>query len=425
MKKIYQSVRGMHDFLPPDTYFLAEIEYKIKKILSSYAYSEIRMPILENTKLFNTSIGNNTDILKKEMYSFYDRSNNNISLRPEGTISCIRACIQSNIFKKSKIQKLWYYGPMFRYERPQKGRYRQFSQFGVEIFGLSDPIIDLEIILLIINIWKSLKIYKNLKLEINSIGSIQDRVKYSYDLIQFFKKNTGLLQNDLKKLLNYKNPMKVLDTKNEILQEFLKKGPKLLNYLNKKSYERFKKLCFFLDQNNILYTINYNLVRGLDYYNDTVFEWKSIDLGSKNTICAGGRYDLLTQNISGMQNFAIGFAIGIERLLILKKIKDNFDCKKNIIDVNILFQNSIFSLFSIYIAEKLRLLWPKLRININFSEISIKKKIKQSIHMNVRHILLLDEKTLHHNYIVIKNIVNTKEKKYHFNRIFQKPCVFN
>lgn len=424
MKIFHQSIRGFHDIFPENTYYLENIEYLIKNILNSYTYSEIRIPILEKTKLFENTIGSDSDILKKEMYSFEDKKKKKISLRPEGTVGCIRACIQKKIFQISKIKKLWYYGPMFRYERPQKGRFRQFYQLGVECFGISDPIIDLEIILLTIRIWKKLKILKYLKLEINSIGSILERKKYSKDLSKFFKKNIHKLDKNFQKLLNFNNPIKLLDHKNIKIQNFIKNGPKLLDYLDIKSRKRFKKLCFLLDQNQITYNINSNLVRGLDYYNDTVFEWKDYKLGAQNTICAGGRYDTLVERLGGLKNPAIGFAIGIDRLFLLKEKIDTALFKKNFIDIYIICCHSIFFLFAMYISEKLRFIWPKLKIYINFSKKKIKNQIKKSKNINIKYILLLDSRELSINKILIKNILKKEKKIYFFNRIFQKPCIF-
>ncbi|VFP79196.1 histidine--tRNA ligase [Buchnera aphidicola] len=419
----HQSIRGMHDILPYDTHYLSIIEEEIKKILYNYAYFEVRFPVVEKTELFEKTIGNQTDIINKEMYNFYDKKKKKISLRPEGTVSCIRACIQNNMFYSSKIQKLWYYGPMFRYERPQKGRFRQFYQLGVEYFGLKNIISDYEIIMLTISIWKKLNLLQYLKLEINSIGCLEDRKIFSLDLKKFFKKNKFTL-NKYEKNLLYKNPIRILDSKNDNIIKLLKSAPLLNNYLNLYSYNRFKKLCNLLNQSKVDYIINNQLVRGLDYYNDTVFEWKSDLLGTQNAVCAGGRYDTLIKHLGGKNNPAIGLAFGIDRLLILKKLINPLPCNNIFIDINVIFLESIYSVFAIYISQKLRLIWPQLKINTylkifkkkNF--FSISKKIKS------KFLLILNSNSLNVNKVLIKNIFNKTKKNISINRIFQNPCIF-
>lgn len=424
MKNKYQSIRGMHDFLPKDTILLQNIEKIIKKILNSYTYSEIRFPILEKTELFKKTIGYETDIIKKEMYNFYDHNKKKISLRPEGTVGCIRACIQNNIFYVSKIQKLWYYGPMFRYERPQKGRFRQFYQFGVEVFGIANPIIDYEIILLTIRLWKNLEILQNLTLEINSIGSILIRQKYSIDLMKFIKKNVNIL-NCEEKQFYFKNPIRLLDSKNKYILSLLKDAPKLKHYLDYNSILRFKKLCNFLNKNNINYVINNQLVRGLEYYNDTVFEWKTNILGTQNTICAGGRYDKLVKNLGGPNNPAIGFAIGIDRLLMLKKtIKKNSFNFFFITDIHIVFSNPIYSVFAIHISEKLHSIWPNMKIYTNINKLNLSNQIRYSIKQNTKFLLILDTFMLNINKIYIKNLNTKVQNSIYLYRIFQNPCIF-
>ncbi|VFP88286.1 Histidine--tRNA ligase [Buchnera aphidicola (Cinara piceae)] len=419
----YQSIRGMHDLLPSETYYLSTIEETIKKILYNYAYSEIRFPIVEQTKLFKKAIGDQTDIINKEMYNFYDKKKKKISLRPEGTVSCIRACIQNNIFYNSKIQKLWYCGPMFRYERPQKGRFRQFYQLGVELFGLQNIISDYEIIMLTISIWKKLNLLKYLKLEINSIGCIQDRNNFSLDLKKFFKKNKYQLNTYEQKLLSM-NPIRILDSKNKNTIQLLKSAPLLNNYLNLYSYNRFKQLCNLLKKSKIDYIINNQLVRGLDYYNDTVFEWKSDLLGAQNTICAGGRYDKLIEYLGGKKNPAIGFAFGMDRLLILKKLIHPFYYKNFFIDINIIFMDSIYSVFAVYISQKLRLIWPQLKINTHLETFKKKNFFSISKKTRSKFLLILYSNYLNSNQVLIKNIFNKTKKIVSINRIFQNPCIF-
>ncbi|WP_075431905.1 histidine--tRNA ligase [Buchnera aphidicola] len=425
MKKKNQSIRGMHDFLPKDTIYLQIIEKKIIKILKSHTYKEIRTPILEDTEIFKKSIGGNTDVMSKEMYSFYDRNEKNISLRPEGTVGCIRACIQHHIFKKSLFQKLWYYGPMFRYERPQKGRFRQFYQLGIEVFGFSDPIIDFDLILLTIKIWNKLGILKDLILEINSIGSINNRKNYENDLRIFCEKKIDKFNLDNFRNVILNNPIRLLDSKNINIILMMKNAPKLINYLDLSSQLRFQKLCNYLDQKQVNYIINHKLVRGLDYYNDTVFEWKSKNLGAQDTICAGGRYDQLIKNLGGPKNSAMGCAIGIDRLFLLKELFKKKIIKNNyFIDIQIIFSNPEFYRFVLDISDQLHTIWPKLKIDTNITKISVSNQIKHAIQNHTKFLLILDSYLLSSNKIIIKNISLRTQKKEFFYRIFQSPCIF-
>lgn len=423
MNVIYRSIRGMHDLLPLDTYYLSVIENMIKKVLNSYAYFEMRFPIVEKTELFKKAIGNDADIMQKEMYNFYDKRQKEISLRPEGTVSCIRSCVQNNLFYNSKIQKLWYHGPMFRYERPQKGRFRQFYQLGIEHFGSKNLIIDYEVIVLTINILKKLNLLKYLKLEINSIGCIKDRRNFALDLKNFFQKHLIKLTEYEKKILSI-NPIRILDSKNNNVMQLLKSAPVLFNYLNKSSYIRFEKLCHLLNRSHIDYTINYQLVRGLDYYNDTVFEWKTNILGSQNTICAGGRYDNLVEYLGGKKNPAIGCAFGMDRLLILKKLVSDCIPKILLIDINIVFLNSVYSAFAIQISEKLHLIWPNLIINTCLKSIQSNNYNKYSKQIKAKFLLILNSNLLRINKILVKNIFKNTNKIFSLHRIFQNPCIF-
>ncbi|VFP78178.1 Histidine--tRNA ligase [Buchnera aphidicola (Cinara cuneomaculata)] len=419
----YQSIRGMHDLLPNDAYYLNTIEKVIKNILYNHSYSEIRFPIVEKTQLFKKAIGNNTDIIHKEMYNFWDKRQKKISLRPEGTVSCIRACIQNNIFYNSKIQKLWYHGPMFRYERPQKGRFRQFDQLGVEVFGLKNFVTDYEVIMLTVKIWKQLNLLKHVTLEVNSIGHLTDRKNFALDLQNFFKNYIHQFTQYEKKLLS-ENPIRILDSKNIYIQKILKFAPLLNNYLNSYSDRRFKKLCCLLDHSQVSYKINNQLVRGLDYYNDTVFEWTSKYLGSQNTICAGGRYDNLVEYLGGKKNAAIGFAIGMNRLLILKKIINPNYLKNFFIDINIIFLESMYSIFAIYLSDKLRLMWPKFRINTSFQVLKKNNYMNISNKMKSNFLLILESDMLNMNKILIKNMFKNTNIITSINRIFKNPCIF-
>lgn len=402
-----ESIRGMHDYLPKEIMIWNHVETILKKILFSYCYNEIRLPILEYATLFNNTIGNTTDIITKEMYSFEDRSKKKITLRPEGTVSCARANIQHKLLN-NKEQKLWYLGPMFRYERPQKGRYRQFYQMGVEVFGLKGPDIEIELILLTSRFWKKLGIDKYLILEINSIGSINIRHKYKKDLVKFLKKNKSQLDDDSKKRLDT-NPLRILDSKNPSTQILLKNGPKLHHYLDENSSIFFKKLCCFMSDIGIPYTINNNLIRGLDYYNDTVFEWKTNKLGSQNTICAGGRYDKLIEQLGGPKVPAIGFAIGMDRLILLIKEVSSLILPFSI-DVYILIFDNSFKLDAIKLSELIRNKLPALKVMTNFHEINITKQFRLANKYNSRVALLLGPKEKEKKSILMKDLTNKTQK---------------
>ena len=313
-KKI-QSIRGMNDLLPNESATWQQIEKIVKGVLNSYGYNEIRTPIVEDTALFKRAVGEVTDIVEKEMYTFNDRNDESITLRPEITAGCVRAGIEHGLFYNQE-QRLWYLGPAFRYEKPQKGRYRQFHQFGVEVFGLEGPNIDAELILLTARFWKALGIEEHTTLELNSIGSVEARANYRNALVSFLEQHKDKLDEDCLRRM-YTNPLRVLDSKNPVIQELLNQAPKLFNYLDEESKLHFDGLCQLLDSAGIKYNINQRLVRGLDYYNRTVFEWVTSSLGAQGTVCGGGRYDGLVSQLGGQPTPAVGFAMGVERLVLL------------------------------------------------------------------------------------------------------------
>ncbi|MCW5197692.1 histidine--tRNA ligase [Buchnera aphidicola] len=409
IKKI-KSIRGMHDYLPEELYFWEYTEKILKIIFKNYGYKEIRLPILEHTQLFKKSIGKVTDIIEKEMYTFFDNKKKSITLRPEATASCARAVLENNLLKNIN-QRFWYFGPMFRYERPQKCRYRQFYQFGCEVYGLSDPCIDLELIILLYRCWKNLKIDKKIFLEINSIGSIQSREKYKSDLKFFLNSNIDSLDIESRKRL-YTNPLRILDSKNLNVQNLLRHGPVLLDYIDKNSKNHFKNLCSLIKKMNIPFIINKNLVRGLDYYNSVVFEWKykSKKLGSQNTICAGGRYDNLINILGGPSTPALGFAIGMERLIyILRKNKKkiNQNLTNDIYIISDLRENKILC---IKYSEKIRNYFSKLKIIQDFNLGSIKKKIIRAKKFQSKIIIIINKYTLINNIIEIRYCNTNKIK---------------
>lgn len=412
-----QSIRGMHDCLPQDITIWQYVENTFKTILNSYGYKEIRFPIVENTNLFKRSIGEMTDVIEKEMYSFDDRNKNNLTLRPEGTSGCVRAGIEHGLFYK-KEQRLWYLGPMFRYERPQKGRYRQFHQFSAEAFGQIGPDIDVELILITARCWKQLGINHHLSLELNSIGSLSSRLNYRKKLITFLEKNSNNLDhNDLRRL--YSNPMRILDTKNSKTKELLLHAPILSEYLDNDSRTHFSELCQLLDLLEIPYTVNPYLVRGLDYYNKTVFEWVTDSLGVKKTICAGGRYDELVQELGGDAVPAVGFSIGLERVILLMREIDNnsFLNKNNTyidIDVYLISLGDNSKKYSIQLSEHIHSILPSLRLMVHHGKNNIKRQLHSANKYKTRTILIINEKNSLTKTVILKNLqLGTQETLQH------------
>jgi len=311
------AVKGMNDILPQDAPMWELFENTAETILKSYGYQKIVTPILEDTSLFKRAIGAVTDIVEKEMYSFEDSMNGDqLTLRPEGTAGAVRAVIEHNLVYEGP-KRLWYKGPMFRHERPQRGRYRQFFQFGAEAVGFSGPDIDAELIMLCRRLWDDLGL-QNVRLELNSIGNADERLRHRADLIAYLEKHEDILDAEAKRRL-HSNPLRILDTKNPAMQDMVNAAPKLLDYLGEESLAHLNSLKNILDRNAVQYTVNPRLVRGLDYYNRTVFEWVTDELGSQGTICAGGRYDPLIEQFGGKPTPAVGFAMGIERIIELMK----------------------------------------------------------------------------------------------------------
>lgn len=315
-----QAVRGMHDILPEESIWWRNIEGKITNLLDKYGYQEIRLPIVEKTELFRRSIGEQTDIVSKEMYVFEDRNGDSLTLRPEGTASCVRAGLEHGLFH-NKTQRLWYAGPMFRYERPQKGRQRQFHQVGVEAFGFEGPDIDAELILLSARLFSELNL-PGIELQLNSLGTVQSRCRYCEVLVDYFSKYQDDLDEDSQRQLRT-NPLRILDNKNPHMEELINAAPVTQDYLDKESAMHFEQLRYILDNADVKYKINTRLVRGLDYYSHTVFEWISSRLGAQSAVCAGGRYNNVVEHFGGKPTPAIGFALGIERLMTLVKVSGN------------------------------------------------------------------------------------------------------
>ncbi|CEL12441.1 Histidine--tRNA ligase [Candidatus Portiera aleyrodidarum] len=410
--KIIKSIKGMKDILPKKSFIWQYIENKIKIILYKYSYLEIRTPIIEKTKLFNISLGKTTDLINKEMYTFKDKKNNSLTLRPENTTSIIRSILENNIFFKNKKQKLWYFGPMFRYENTQNGRYRQFYQFGVETFNMAGPDIDSEIILITNRIFNILGIKKYITLEINTLGNKKSRIIYANILFKYLKKYKNYLNKNIFYKL-YKNPLRLLDNKKNNIKYIFNNTPKILSYIDIDSIKHFEYLKNILNFTNINYKINTNLVRGLDYYSRTVFEWTTIFLGSQNTICAGGRYDYLINYLIGKNIPAIGFAIGIERIILLlekiKKLPINIKFKINILFI-IISNEKYLKINSIKIAEKIRNELPNLILKINFCNKSLKKQLYEANNKGIYIILIYGINEQKKNKITIKYLYKRKKQ---------------
>ena len=354
-----QAVRGMNDLLPEDSSVWQQVESVLRQTLSSFGYSEVRMPIVEKTGLFCRAIGEVTDVVEKEMYTFEDRSGDSLSLRPEGTAGCVRACLEHNLIYNQE-QRLWYMGPMFRHERPQKGRYRQFHQTGCEVFGLKGPDIDAEIIMMTASIWKKLGIADKLHLEINSLGSAQERKAYRDELVKFLEAHFDDLDEDSKRR-THTNPLRVLDTKDEKVGEILKDAPRLRDFFGEETLAHFNKLLSLLDDAGIKYVINDRLVRGLDYYNLTVFEWVTDALGAQGTVCGGGRYDSLVEQLGGTPTPAVGFGLGMERLILLLTTLDKIH-PQSAVDVYVVGAGDDCERYQAKVSMSLRESLPSLRI---------------------------------------------------------------
>jgi histidyl-tRNA synthetase len=316
---LFQAIRGMNDILPNQMPYWHKIETAIRRSTAVYGYHEIRFPIVEKTDLFKRAVGEVTDVVEKEMYTFEDRNGDSLSLRPEGTACCVRSGIEHGLLH-NQIQRLWYMGPMFRHERPQKGRYRQFQQLGVEAFGMAGAEIEFELILMTVRLWKALGVSQYLTLELNSLGSPECRAQYRQALVTYFERDIDRLDEDSRRRLST-NPLRILDSKNPDMVELIHNAPKLNDYLDESSNRQFQDLLKLLDEQGIAYRLNSKLVRGLDYYNGLVFEWITTELGAQGTVCAGGRYDGLAQQLGAkLATPAVGFAIGIERLIILMEL---------------------------------------------------------------------------------------------------------
>ncbi|HBH7051488.1 MULTISPECIES: histidine--tRNA ligase [Morganella] len=405
-----QSVRGMNDYLPADTAVWQRIENTLKRILTSYGISEIRTPIVEHTPLFQRAIGEVTDVVEKEMYSFQDREENvSLTLRPEGTAGCVRAGIERGLLYNQE-QRLWYIGPMFRHERPQKGRYRQFHQLGAEIFGLSGPDIDAELIMMTARWWRELGIAEHVTLELNSIGSLQARANYREALVAFLEQHKDKLDEDCKRRM-YTNPLRVLDSKDRVVQELLNDAPALFDYLDEESKAHFDGLCAILDAAGIQYRINQRLVRGLDYYNRTVFEWVTTALGSQGTVCAGGRYDGLVEQLGGHNTPAVGFAMGLERMVLLvQSVNPDFVSETAVTDIYLASFGEGSQVAAMMLAEQIRDSLPDVRIMTNYGGGNFKRQLSRADKNGARIALILGEDEIANGTVTVKELATGEQQ---------------
>tara|TARA_R110000868_G_scaffold307426_2_gene569014 strand:- start:88304 stop:89557 length:1254 start_codon:yes stop_codon:yes gene_type:complete len=368
----------MNDLLPSESALWQYLEQTVANVVGRYGYQEIRFPIVEQTELFKRSIGEVTDIVEKEMYTFADRNDESITLRPEGTACCVRACLQHGLLDNQQVQRLWYSGPMFRYEKPQKGRLRQFHQIGVESFGMASADIDAEMIILTARLWQQLGVSDALTLQLNSIGSLAARAAYKDALVTYLNAHIEQLDEDSVKRLTT-NPLRILDSKSPETQALLNDAPSLVDYLDEESKAHFAELTALLDVAGVAYTLNPRLVRGLDYYSKTVFEWVTDKLGAQGTVCAGGRYDGLVEQLGGKPVAGIGFAMGIERLCLLLEATAAIPASINAApDVYVVVAGDKAKLAAVALAEQLRSELPNLKLVTHCGGGSFKSQFKKA-----------------------------------------------
>jgi histidyl-tRNA synthetase len=398
LSKAIQAIRGMNDLLPDAVAHWQRLEAIVRDVLHAYAYREIRLPLLEKSELFARSIGNATDIVEKEMYSFEDRSGENLTLRPEGTAGCVRAGIE-NGFLHNQIQRLWYAGAMFRHERPQKGRYRQFHQVGVEAYGIESPDLDAELIVMCARLWRALDL-DGLTLQLNSLGTLESRAAYRRELVAYLETQRDHLDEDSLRRLD-KNPLRILDSKNPAMQEIIAAAPNLHDHLDEASRTHFARLGDYLQQAGIPFIVNPRLVRGLDYYTRTVFEWTTDRLGSQSAVCAGGRYDGLVEQLGGKSTPAAGFAIGMERLveLILQQDAKHAGAHPH---AYLALLGDEAEKQGFMLAERLR--DAGLHVECNAGGGSLKTQLKRADRSAAAYALLLGEEEARNNAVTVKDL---------------------
>jgi histidyl-tRNA synthetase len=411
LSKSLQAIRGMNDILPEQTPAWRYLESTLVSLLDGYGYKEIRLPIVEYTELFARGIGEGTDVVDKEMYTFLDRNEESLTLRPEGTAGCVRAVLEHGLSGGGQVQKLWYAGPMFRYEKPQKGRYRQFHQVGVEAFNLPGPDVDAELIVLTWRLWKKLGLADAVTLQLNSLGSCEARAAYRDALVAYLQERFDQLDEDSQRRLTT-NPLRILDSKNEATQAVLVGAPTLGDYLDEESRLHFEGVKARLDAAGIRYQINHKLVRGLDYYNRTVFEWVTDKLGAQGTVCAGGRYDGLVAQLGGKATPGVGFAMGVERLVLLLETLDLLPAELNrAADVYVCAFGEAAELAALALVERLRDELPGMRLLLNSGGGSFKSQFKKADKSGARYALILGDDELAGRVVGCKPLRDDSEQQ--------------
>ncbi len=384
-----KSIRGMHDILPGQIDAWQRLEAAVRAVMDGYGYRELRTPLVEKTELFCRSIGEVTDIVEKEMYTFEDRNGDSLSLRPENTASVVRAAIEHGLIANQQVQRLWYCGPMFRHERPQKGRYRQFWQVGIEAFGMPGPQIEAELILISARLWRALGLHGHVRLELNSLGTSAERASYRKVLVDYLQAHREQLDEDSQRRLQG-NPLRVLDSKNPDMQALIDAAPKLAEHLGGESREHFERLRELLDAAGVGYSLNPRLVRGLDYYSHTVIEWVTDRLGAQGTVCAGGRYDGLVEQLGGKPTPGAGWAMGLERLLaLIEEIDGAVPARRP--DAYLVTAGAAAERDGLLLAERLRDLLPDLQLVQNASGGSFKSQFKRADKSGAAYALVIGE----------------------------------
>ena len=398
----------MHDILPDQSPLWQHVEQTIREVLGAYGYSEIRLPLVEKTELFKRSIGEVTDIVEKEMYTFDDRNGDSLTLRPEGTAGCLRASLEHGLLH-NQVHRLWYYGPMFRHERPQKGRYRQFYQLGVEAYGMPGSDIDAELILLSHRLWKRLGIGDKVELQLNSLGTIEERMAYREKLVDYFNGHLEALDADSLRRLQT-NPLRILDTKNPDMKNVVANAPELMEFLGADSKAHFQALTGTLDAVGVGYRLNTRLVRGLDYYSKTVFEWVTDELGAQGTICAGGRYDSLIAQLGGKDNYATGFAMGMERILALMETLSDLPAA-NVVDAYMIRVGDKAEAVGMQFAEAIRDEMPALKLQINCGGGSFKSQFKKADKSGAGFAIIIGDDEAERGEVAVKSLRVEREQE--------------
>ncbi|MDG9853276.1 histidine--tRNA ligase [Pseudomonas nitroreducens] len=411
MSKSLQAIRGMNDILPDQTPAWRYLERTFADLLDAYGYSEIRMPILEFTELFARGIGEGTDVVDKEMYTFLDRNGESLTMRPEGTAGCVRAVLEHGLSGGGQVQKLWYTGPMFRYEKPQKGRYRQFHQIGVEVFNLPGPDIDAELIILTWRLWQKLGMADTVTLQLNTLGSSEARARFREDLVAYLQERFDQLDEDSQRRMTT-NPLRILDSKVEATQALLVGAPSLHDYLDEESIAHFEGLKARLDAVGLRYEINQKLVRGLDYYCRTAFEWVTDKLGAQGTVCGGGRYDGLVSQFGGKPTPGVGFAMGVERLVLLLETLGVVPAELNRpADLYVCAFGEPAELAALTLAEQLRSAIPGLRLLVNAGAGSFKSQFKKADKSGAQFAMILGDDELANRVVGFKPLRGEGEQQ--------------